>query len=291
MIIGKNKELVIENIKKNVMEGKFNEKVEVDDPDLTLEEQQKIIKRFLRVRRRISYLWKNIISRGIVDNAARIINKRTEYEGLEKIKDIEGGAVVTSNHFNPIENTAVKMAVKKTGRGRLYIVSQTTNLAMKGWIGFLMKYTDIIPLCGKDKTYMSHEFMGMLKSKLTKKQWILIYPEQEMWFNYRKPRPPKRGAYYYAAQCNVPVISFFIEIKELTEKENDEFYQVKYIVHVLDPIYPDPDLPARENSRLMMQQDYKQKVEAYEKAYGKKLTYEFSYDDIAGYIPKQKLGK
>ena len=45
--------------------------------------------------------------------------------------------------------------------------------------------------------------------------------EQEMWFNYRKPRPPKRGAYYYAAKFNVPIVSFFVEIRDMDEKENE----------------------------------------------------------------------
>ena len=40
---------------------------------------------------------------------------------------------------------------------------------------------------------------------------------------------------------------------------------------------------ARENSKIMAEIDYKQKKEAYEKAYNKKLDYTFSYEDIAGF--------
>ena len=65
--------------------------------------------------------------------------------------------------------------------------------------------------------------------------------------------------------------------------DNDEFSQVKYIIHVLKPIYPDASLSIRENSIKMAEIDYNQKKEAYEKYYGKALTYDFSYDDIAGY--------
>ncbi len=59
---------------------------------------------------------------------------------------------------------------------------------MKGWVGFLMRYTDIIPICSKDKDYMKKQFNKMICKMLHKKRGILIYPEQEMWFNYRKPR-------------------------------------------------------------------------------------------------------
>ncbi len=284
MIIGDNKEQVIKNIESNLKEGKQNSKVEVNDPNLSAEEQSAIIKKFLRVRRSLGYTVSNIIARCVVDIASRKENRLTEYEGLENIKDIKSGAVVTSNHFNPLDNTAVRMAVKKTGRKRLYIVSQTTNLAMKGWIGFLMNYTDIIPLCSKDREYMNHEFWDQIRRQLKRNQWVLIYPEQEMWFNYRKPRNPKRGAFYYAARANVPVVPLFVEIRDLEEKETDEFYKVKYIVHALKPIYPDPDLSVRENSFRMMEKDYEQKKQAYEDAYGKPLDYEFSEDDIAGWI-------
>lgn len=285
MIIGKNKEQVIQNIQNCLAEGKQNSKVEVDDPELSVEEQTRIIRRFLRSRKKPKYCLCNIAARAIVDTASRNENRTTEYVGLENIKGIKSGAIVTSNHFNPLDNTAVRMAVKKTGRGRLYIISQTTNLAMKGWIGFLMRYTDIIPICSKDREYMSNQFYGLICKMLRKKRWILIYPEQEMWFNYRKPRNPKRGAYFYAAKNNVPIISLFVEIQNLDEKETDEFYKVKYIVHALPPIYPDPELSARDNSFRMMEKDFEQKKQAYEEAYGKPLDYTFEPDDIAGWIP------
>ena len=129
----------------------------------------------------------------------------------------------------------------------------------------------------------------MVEDIISKNQFILIYPEQEMWFNYRKPRPLKRGAYYYAAKFNVPIISCFVEIKNIGKKENKEFYKSKYVMHVLKPIYPDANKSIRENSIMMMNKDYEQKVEAYEKAYGKKIQYDFAYDDIAGWIPKSHI--
>ena len=113
---------------------------------------------------------------------------------------------------------------------------------------------------------------------------MLIYPEQEMWFNYRKPRPPKRGAYYFAAKCGVPVISCFTEMTELDERDNEQFKKVRYILHVLPPIYPEKGLTVRENSLKMMERDYEQKKRAYESAYGKPLSYEFSKKDIAGFV-------
>ena len=113
-------------------------------------------------------------------------------------------------------------------------VSQDTNFAMKGFLGFLMRYADEIPV-SKDKDYMERHFYRTLNNLLVnKKEYILIYPEQEMWFNYRKPRPPKRGAYFYAAKFNVPIISCFVEMKDMDKDDTEEFKRVKYVLHILD---------------------------------------------------------
>ncbi|MCD8103657.1 MAG: 1-acyl-sn-glycerol-3-phosphate acyltransferase [Lachnospiraceae bacterium] len=284
MIIGGNKDLVIENIKTRVERGEWNEKVEVDDPNLTQEQKLALVYRHLEQRGTFKYQRNNRLARLVLGTVAFWQNLGTRIVGMENIREITGGAIITSNHFNPLDNTAIRKMVQKAGKPHLYIVSQETNLAMGGLVGFMMRYSDIVPITS-DGTYMETKFSGMLKTLLERKQYVLIYPEQEMWFNYRKPRPPKRGAYFYAAKYQVPVISCFVEIRDRKQKENEEFYRTSYIVHVLPTIFPDPGKSVRENSFAMREQDYQQKVGAYETAYGKKLDYTFSEDDIAGWIP------
>lgn len=177
----------------------------------------------------------------------------------------------------------IRYGIKKARRYRMFIVSQDTNFAMKGFLGFLMRYADEIPV-SKDKDYMERHFYRTLNNLLVnKKEYILIYPEQEMWFNYRKPRPPKRGAYFYAAKFNVPIISCFVEMRDMDKDDTEEFKRVKYVLHILDPIYPDPEKSERDNSFDMMKKDYEQKKEAYEQIYKRPLDYAFSDSDIAGW--------
>lgn len=132
---------------------------------------------------------------------------------------------------------------------------------------------------------MQGPFHEILTETFRRNDWILIYPEQEMWFNYTKPRPPKRGAFLFAAEHGVPVIPLFISMETLGKRDNKEFMKVRQTDWVLDPIYPDKNLSARENSKRMMELDYEQKKAAYEKAYGKPLDYTFSLSDIAGWNP------
>ncbi len=81
------------------------------------------------------------------------------------MKGIHGGAIVTSNHFSPLDNTAVRKAMNKAGYRRLFMVNQDTNLAMKGWMGFLMNHEDIIPLTNHPD-YLLKNFEPMLRERL-----------------------------------------------------------------------------------------------------------------------------
>ena len=283
MIIGSNKKVVIDNIQTALKEGRLNDKVEVNDPALSSEQKTEIIQKYLKNRNKLTYQMNNRIARRIIDTVQRTQLKDIEIQGLENIRDINTGAIITSNHFNPLDNMAIRKLTEMVGKKRLYIVGQETNFAMPGLIGFMMNYSDIIPISSKI-SYMKKEFQEILKENLEKNNFILIYPEQEMWFNYRKPRTLKPGAYYYASKYKVPIISCFVEIVDKQEKDNEEFYKVQYIVHILKTIYPDEDKSDKENAAWMLTRDYEQKKRAYEKAYNKKLNYEFEFSDIAGWI-------
>ena len=280
-----NREPVIENIKRAVEEGNFNTKVEIGDPVLTGNQRSMVLKHYLNVRKTPMFFVKNFIAGRMADIMTWKLNANSLIDGFENIKNIKGGAIITTNHFNPAENTIIRLLSQKMKKGNLYVVSQDTNLKMGGFLGFFLYYMDIIPV-SRDTEYMTKHFDKLISEAFKKGQNILIYPEQEMWFNYRKPRPPKRGAYFYAAKHNVPVISCFTEIRQLPEMETEDFHKVQYVLHVLSPIYPNPEKSVRENSIEMAQIDYEQKKAAYEAAYGKKLDYTFSDWDIAGWVGK-----
>lgn len=283
MIIGGSKCEVIENIQKAVADEDFTRKVELGDPNLSIQQQLQISSDCISNLNTSSYKFNNLLARTIEDIAGFMLNLNTDIIGVENVRGITGGAVITGNHFNPLDSTIIRKLVKKTGRNRLYTVSQATNFAVPGFLGFLLYHADTIPIMG-DVHYLEHLFTERLNSLFEANQWVLIYPEQEMWFNYRKPRPVKRGAYYYAAKCGVPIISCFVEMQDMDERDNDEFRKVRYTLHVLPSIFPDKDKTVRENSIYMMQTDYEQKCRAYEECYNKKLTYDFNLEDIAGWI-------
>ena len=286
MIIGENRDKVIENIKTAVANEEYNVKVEVDDPNLSSEEKKNVIDNYLNKQRKLTYRFNSVVARDILKIVSWKQNKNTKVVGIKKVKDIKTGAIITSNHFNPLDNIIVRKFAKKAGKKRIYIVSQETNLAMSGFLGFMINHSDIIPISNQ-VSYMKNDFQKLIKETLDNNNYILIYPEQEMWFNYRKPRSQKPGAYYYASKYNVPIISCFVEIIDKEKMDNEEFKKVKYKIHILDPIYPDKNKSDKQNAEWMCKKDYEQKKAAYEKAYNKKLDYKFEKEDIAGWVGEE----
>lgn len=287
MIIGENRTAVIQNIKAAAQAGDFHRKVEVNDPVLTDREERDIVERWQN--RGAMGKFKMCLARKTANIVSRLLNRDTRIEGMEKLAGITGGAILTCNHFSPLDNTVPRLLALKMGKKRLNILSQLTNFAMKGPVGFLMNYADTVPLW-EEPAYLLKTLPRQLARLTEKGQWVLIYPEKEMWFHYRKPREGLRGAYHFAAQLNVPVVSCFVEMRDRETMDNDQFRKVKYTLHILEVMYPDPEKTLRENSRGMCARDYALRKAAYERIYGKPLTWDFDPTDIAGWCGEEPAG-
>ena len=271
----------IENIRRNVAAGEFNRKAEPGDPQLDAEQLDTLLRANVGSRKRLPYRLRNFAARVIAGVFSRIYNRGTRFEGLEKIRSIKGPAIITSNHFDFLDCTVMHELGRRAWHRHIIGLSQATNFAMGGFLGFILKYYDMIPVF-KQKEFMAEVFEPLMDEAVRDGRFILIYPEQEMWWHYRKPRPPKRGAYLYAAKYGVPLIPCFTEMTELSSIDRFGVRRLRYTVHIGDPVYPDPALSERENSFAMMQADYAFKKAAYERAYGRPLDYSFGGFDIAG---------
>ena len=230
------------------------------------------------------YFIKNKIANKTVKKIAKEIYPNIDIIGLEKLEnvDLTNGAIITSNHFNPLDSYNIRKIVEEKLHKKIYIVVQDTNLAMPGFLGFLFNNIEVIPL-SKSPNYIIKKFVPELKKILSKGNIVLIYPEEEMWFNYRLPRPCKRGAYQFAHELDVPVISCFVKMIDTDITDNNEFNVVKYNVIINKVIYPEANESIKSDSIKMAEVDYEARKKAYENAYNKKLKYEFDINDIAGW--------
>ncbi len=194
-------------------------------------------------------------------------------EGEENLAGIDGAAIITSNHFSIFENIAVKeVADRVQGKHRFYRVIKGLNFFQPGWVGFLMKNCDTLPLSKNLKTLRLFE--SALEQILANGGLVLVYPEQAMWWNYRKPRPPKAGAYHYAAKFEVPIIPCFVTMEDTDVPDGYGFPKQKYTIHVMPPLYPDPQKTNRENERTMQAENYRLCLEKYREVYGVECKYE-----------------
>ena len=281
------REEAIRNIARAAAEGRFNDKTEPFDPVADPAAVREASERYLREIGTPGFRIRNAMARAIVNYWRLRYSVRTDrIIGEEKLRAVKGSAFLTGNHFNPFDNGVIRTLSRRTGHGRLWAVSQGTNLLMDGINGFVLRNIDVIPLTA-DPSFMAGPFRRQMNRVLQEGRLVLIYPEQEMWFNYRKPRPGKRGAYLFAARSGVPVVPLFIGMEDLDKESVPGWRDVRLVLHVLDPIYPDPARTDRENSFDMCRRDYEAKVRAYESFYSRKLDYGFVPEDIAGWRPEE----
>ena len=117
------------------------------------------------------------------------------------------------------------------------------------------------------------KFLVAVNTLLQRGHFILVYPEQSMWWNYRKPKPLKIGAFQFAAKNNVPVLPCFITMKDTDIMGDDGFFVQEYTVHISAPIYPDETLGKRECASRMMSENYDIWKDIYEREYQIPLSY------------------
>ena len=148
-----------------------------------------------------------------------------EVNGIENLDSVETGAMITCNHFNPFDSFAIEKTFrmsKQAENKKLYKVIREGNYTnFPGFYGFLFRHCDTLPLSSNKRTMI--EFLKAVDTLLKKGEFILIYPEQSMWWNYKKPKPLKDGAFKMAVKSNVPVVPIFITMKESDIIGEDRF--------------------------------------------------------------------
>lgn len=262
---------VLKKIKQYETEGgeSFFKDVENDPPakELKPEDVDYLNKKFMNRFRRM-------IACKMGKKMRKDHNKLNQIEviGIEKLQGIKYG-IITSNHFGFFESAcASKVIAELNKRNKLYIVIREGNYSMPGPYGFLFRHCDTLPLSSNKDTMKN--FTKALKEVLHKrKQFVLVYPEQSMWWNYRKPRPQRPGAAHFAVTNKVPLIPLFVTMSDLDELDEFGAPIQKYTVHVGDVMYADPNKTNKENIQEMTEKNYNFCVETYERVYQKKLVY------------------
>ena len=196
-----------------------------------------------------------------------------EVRGIENFTAVSGGRIVTCNHFSVGDNYAVWVALRDYMDGRLlYKVIREGNYTNPPKpFGLFMRHCNTLPLSSQRATMA--KFTKAFSTLLGRGETILIYPEQGMWWNYRKPRPMQNGAFSLAVRNKVPIVPVFITMEDGEALDGDGFPVQEYTIHILPAIYPREDLYLAEAKRDMKERNYEAWVRVYEEFYQEPLTY------------------
>ena len=234
MAISENRQKILDLIDEYERDGKFDIDVEDDpeteplDPNTVDYTQKKLITRigsFIanRLGRRH---FEKMLKRGDV-----ILKEIRGKENLEAVRNT--GALVTCNHFNAFDNYAVYKTLIPVLDGKMLykVIREGNYTSFGGFYGYLFRHCNTLPLSSSLKGVKA--LNRAMTELFARGEKILIYPEQAMWYNYRKPRPLKTGAFRFAVKNNVPVLPIFITLEDTDKQDADGLPIQAYTVHIL----------------------------------------------------------
>ncbi len=263
---------VLQRIEENEKKGIFDACVEIDPPakELTPDKVDYLCeKQSSKLKRKIANFVGDRYFLGLIKTGKLVIEG---VEGTENLAALQNGAIVTCNHFSPSDNYIVFHCLRKyLPRKYLYkIIREGNYTGFKGLYALLMRHCDTLPLSSNRRTMMN--FFSAVNTLLKRGESVLVYPEQEMWWNYRKPRPFKVGGFKLAYRAGVPVVPTFITMQDDGDKTDEHGYPLqRHTLHVLSPIYPDLSLGEKAGAEKMRDEAYKLCVAKYEEIYGRQV--------------------
>ncbi len=274
---------ILEKIKQLEKEGRFDVDAENDPPTIPLTPDNVDY-----LKEKSTSKFKNILANKVGERFLNDLLKENkliikDIKGMENLQGVETGAIITCNHFNPFDSFSIEQVFRLSGKSKekkLYKVIREGNYTnFPGLYGFFFRNCDTLPLSSNKRTMI--EFMKAASTILQRGDFILIYPEQSLWWNYKKPKPFKNGAFKMAVRNNVPVIPIFITMEDSNIIGEDGFATQEYTINIEKPIYQDENLSLKENAEMMKERNYQIWKEIYEDFYKIPLEYTTKKQEVS----------
>lgn len=274
---------ILEKIKQLEKEGRFDVDAENDPPTIPLTPDNVDY-----LKEKNTSKFKNILANKVGERFLNDLLKENkliikDIKGMENLQGVETGAIITCNHFNPFDSFSIEQVFRLSGKSKekkLYKVIREGNYTnFPGLYGFFFRNCDTLPLSSNKRTMI--EFMKAASTILQRGDFILIYPEQSLWWNYKKPKPFKNGAFKMAVRNNVPVIPIFITMEDSNIIGEDGFATQEYTINIEKPIYQDENLSLKENAEMMKERNYQIWKEIYEDFYKIPLEYTTKKQEVS----------
>ncbi len=265
---------IVKKIEQYELEGRFDEDVEADPiGKVLMPDDIEYLNKGLdaKIKTKLAYMIARRFVNNLIDEKKMIIK---EIRGIENFKRLNSGAIITCNHFNAFDSFAIQLAyeaAEQKDREFYRIIREGNYTSFPGFYGFLMRNCNTLPLSSNRETLK--KFTSAVETRLAEGHFVLIYPEQSMWWNYRKPKPLKSGAFMFAAKSGVPVLPCFITMQDSDILGEDGYFVQEYTIHIAPPIYPEDGLNYRKNMMKMMEKNFEIWKNIYETEYQIPLSY------------------
>jgi len=265
---------IVKKIEEFERDGRFFEDVEDDPPTKPLlpDDIDYLHKTLAqKIKTKVAFAQAHKVVDKLIKNKQLIIK---DMKGIENFQNLDSGAVITCNHFNAFDSFIIQLvyeAAKQKKRTFYRVIREGNYTSFPGFYGFLMRNCNTLPLSSDIRTM--RKFFEATNTVLKNGHFVLVYPEQSMWWNYRKPKPLKNGAFIFSAKSGVPVLPCFITMRDTENIGEDGFPIQEYTVHISKPIYPDPSLPYKKQSEQLLKENYRVWKEIYEREYQMPLSY------------------
>lgn len=188
-------------------------------------------------------------------------------EGREHLRGVDA-AIVTCNHFTKFDCLAVQYALRPN---RPFVVAAHFN-NMRGSFGDAMRAGGMLPMGGGDLA-TTKAFLNAVQNHLAHGKRVLVYPEQAMWWFYRKPRPMKDGAFDLAVRNKVPVLPLFITMRPSGNIDENGIEYPYLTLHIMPPLTAPAELGFRDKVRYLRRENERLCREKYREVYGSDPTY------------------
>lgn len=274
---------ILKKIEQLEKEGRFDVDAENDPPTIPLTPENVDY-----LKEKSTSKFKNILANKVGERFLNDLLKENkliikDIRGMENLQGVDTGAIITCNHFNPFDSFSIEQVFRLSGKSKekkLYKVIREGNYTnFPGLYGFFFRNCDTLPLSSNKRTMI--EFMKAASTILQRGDFILIYPEQSLWWNYKKPKPFKNGAFKMAVRNNVPVIPIFITMEDSNIIDETGFAVQEYTINIEKPIYQDESLSLKENAEMMKEQNYQIWKEIYEDFYKIPLEYTTKKEEVS----------
>ena len=255
--------------------GIFDEDVEEDPPGRmilpgTVDYKQK--KLSTKLRAKVTFALARKFLNKIIKNGTLVVK---DIVGVENLDNLQTGAIITCNHFSPMDSFAMQVAYEASSASKkkklFRVIREGNYTSFPGFYGKLMRSCNTLPLSSNMATMK--EFLEGVEYQLRKGHLVLVYPEQSLWWNYRKPKPLKPGAFTFAAKAEVPVVPIFICMEDGQQIGPDGFPIQEMTIFIDRPIFPDLGKTQFANAKAMSEENYKRWKKIYEDFYKIPLVY------------------